>query len=90
MPSPSTRATAVVLTIAAFLQATSSCARPFVEPARNGGVAVRSARIGWYTKKVVTKRAPETLLAEDGTICRVSPDRFEATASGSAVLCNWQ
>ena len=49
-----------------------------------------SARIGWYTKKVMTKREPETLLAEDGTICRVSPDRFRATKSGSAVLCNWQ
>ena len=68
----------------------AGCARPVVEPKPGGGVTVTSARIGWYTKKVMTKREPETLLAEDGTICRVSPDRFRATKSGSAVLCNWQ
>jgi hypothetical protein len=72
-----------------LLLTSATCARPFVEP-NPGGVTVKSARLGWYTKKVITKREPETLLAEDGTICRVSPDRFRATKSGSAVLCNWQ
>ena len=72
-----------------LLLAGSACAGRYVEP-NAGGVTVKSARIGWYTKKVVTKQEPETLLAEDGTICRVSPDRFRATKSGSAVLCNWQ
>ena len=74
----------------ALLLISAACARPFVEPKPGGGVTVKSARLGWYTKKVITKREPETLLAEDGTICRVSPDRFRATKSGSAVLCNWQ
>ena len=55
-----------------------------------GGVVVESARLGWGTKEVVQKRAPEALLARDGTICRVSPDRFRETAVGELVRCNWQ
>ena len=51
---------------------------------------LKGQRLGWYTKKVVAKRAPETLLAEDGTICRVAPDRFAATRTDTAVHCNWQ
>ncbi len=42
------------------------------------------------TKQVVTKRAPETLLAEDGSACRVSPDRFAGTAVGDLVRCAWR
>jgi hypothetical protein len=47
-------------------------------------------RLGWYTKKVVAKTPPETLNAGDGTICRVSPDRFRDTALEALVHCNWQ
>jgi hypothetical protein len=55
-----------------------------------GGVVASSRQIGWYRKKVITRQEPETLLAEDGTICRVSPDRFAATKIGAVVYCNWQ
>lgn len=55
-----------------------------------GGVIASSRETGWYRKKVVTKQEPETLLAEDGTICRVSPDRYKATRIGTVVYCNWQ
>lgn len=58
--------------------------------ARPGGVVVNSANTGWATKKVVTKKPPEALMALDGTICRVSPDRFKDTAVGALVPCNWQ
>lgn len=56
----------------------------------SGGVVLESASTGWRTKEVVSKRAPETLVARDGTICRVSPDRFRDTATGAMVHCNWQ
>jgi hypothetical protein len=82
--------TAAVLALCAGTGAAASCAGRFVEPGPTGGAIVKSARLGWYTKKVVAKRAPETLLAEDGTICRVAPDRFGSTAAGAAVYCNWQ
>jgi hypothetical protein len=81
--------TATTFALCAFATTAAACAGRYVEPSP-AGVMVKSARIGWYTKKVVTKQPPETLLAEDGTICRVSPDRFAATKSGAAVYCNWQ
>jgi hypothetical protein len=86
----SVRWVASTLAVGTLLASAASCARPFVEPGQRGGVTVKSARLGWYTKKVVAKRAPETLLADDGTICRVAPDRFRATDTGAAVYCNWQ
>jgi hypothetical protein len=83
--SLSARAVAAAIGLAA-----TSCVRPIIEPGPTGGAVVKSARLGLYTKKVVAKRAPETLVAEDGTICRVAPDRFSATEAGTAVYCNWQ
>ena len=56
----------------------------------SGGVVVRTDATGWRTKNVVAKRPPEALLADDGTMCRVAPDRFRDTAEGTAVYCNWQ
>lgn len=41
-------------------------------------------------KEVATKREPETLLARDGSTCRVSPDRFADTAIGDVVRCTWR
>jgi hypothetical protein len=62
---------------------------PIIEPAPHGAV-VTSARIGMYTKAVMTKKEPNTLLADDGTICRVSADRFRDTAVHTLAYCNWQ
>jgi hypothetical protein len=69
----------------------SGCAGvpPIIEATPNGAI-VRSARIGVYTKAVLTKKEPDTLLADDGTICRVPPDRFRDTAVNTLVYCNWQ
>jgi len=46
--------------------------------------------IGWSTKRIVTKQPPETLVAEDGTVCRVSPDRYKDTDLKALVQCDWQ
>jgi hypothetical protein len=62
---------------------------PIIQPAPNGAV-ISNARIGLYTKAVLTKKEPDTLLADDGTICRVPPDRFRDTAAHTLVYCNWQ
>jgi hypothetical protein len=40
-------------------------------------------------KLVVGKDAPVTLVAEDGTLCITSRDRFEQTRIGSEVWCVW-
>jgi hypothetical protein len=72
-----------------ILAATACAHPPRVLP--GGGVGYQSnPELGWHTKAIVSKREPETLFANDGTICRVSPDRFRDTAVGAVVRCNWQ
>ena len=78
-----------ILALAALLTATTGCFPRHVEP-RPGGIVMRSDRTGWYIKKVVAKDPPESLLADDGTICRVEPTRFRSTTVGTAMRCNWQ
>jgi hypothetical protein len=69
----------------------SGCgARPPVIEATPNGAVVRGARTGLYTKAVMTKKEPDTLFADDGTICRVPTDRFRDTAIHALVYCNWQ
>ena len=40
-------------------------------------------------KMVIGKEAPLNLIAEDGTRCETSKDRFERTRIGSKVWCLW-
>lgn len=40
-------------------------------------------------KLVIGKEAPLDLVAEDGTRCQTSKDRFERTKIGSKVWCLW-
>jgi hypothetical protein len=74
---------------AALLLSGCSGRPPVIEPTPNGAV-VKSARTGLYTKAVLTKKDPDTFLADDGTICRVPADRFRDTAVHTLVYCNWQ
>jgi hypothetical protein len=41
------------------------------------------------TLEVITKRAPDALIAPDGSACRVSPDVYASTRVGSLVRCRW-
>ena len=67
----------------------ASCGGRGLEP-RPGGIVVTSGRVGYYLKKVVGKQAPETLVAEDGTTCRVAANVFRSTVTGTSVRCNWE
>ena len=69
--------------------AVTACARSYIDPAPNG-VVLSSGRLGVYTKEVMTKKDPDTLVANDATICRVSPDLYRSTKLHSMVQCNWQ
>jgi hypothetical protein len=62
---------------------------PVIEPAPHGAV-IRAAKTGLYSKNVMTKKEPDTLIADDGTICRVPAERYRDTALHSLVYCNWQ
>jgi hypothetical protein len=41
------------------------------------------------TREVLTKRAPDMLVARDGSSCRVTPTVYETTAVGSQLRCPW-
>ena len=41
------------------------------------------------TREVLTKRAPDTLIARDGSSCRVGPAVYKATAAGAQFRCPW-
>jgi len=41
------------------------------------------------TREVLTKHAPDMLIARDGSSCRVGAAVFEATAIGSQFRCPW-
>jgi hypothetical protein len=41
------------------------------------------------TRKVMTKQAPDALIAPDGSTCRVAPDVFASTKTGSFFRCRW-
>jgi hypothetical protein len=67
----------------------AACRPRYIEPAPNGAV-ISNARLGLYTKVVIAKKDPDTLIADDATICRVPPDRFRSTGVNTLVYCNWQ
>src|SRR5688500_5365239 len=57
------------------------------------GVVVTSPNLperGLTRKRVVTKQEPNLLLAEDGTSCRVSKDRYREVEVSTDQLCGWQ
>ena len=63
---------------------------PHVEAGPDGGIVTSTRQTGLYRKEVMTKQHPETLIAKDATICRVSTERFGTTKVGDSVYCNWQ
>jgi hypothetical protein len=64
--------------------------KPRYVAAGHDGVVIRSSKIGLYTKEVIAKQAPDTLIAGDGTTCRVSPDVYKGSAEHGLVYCSWQ
>ncbi len=81
---------AALCALAAHLALTTACVHPRLEAGPDGAVVSTTAKTGWHRKKVMTKRAPEALLADDATLCRVSAERFKATKIGDMIYCNWQ
>lgn len=57
------------------------------------GVVVTSPSMpnsGLMRKRVIAKQEPDLLLAEDGTSCRVSAERYRDVEVGTDQLCGWQ
>jgi hypothetical protein len=72
----------IIVALALLVSGCASALGPAATPDEFG--ALTSA------KELVAKRAPETLIARDGSICRVSPDRFEDADVGQTLRCRWR
>ena len=67
-----------------------ACARPDYAEAGPGRVSLSAGpQPGYGIKRVVERQAPETLIADDGSICRTSPERFSGTHAGALIACVW-
>ena len=85
------RATPLLLVVALVVDA---CARQPVrvhtEPATGAMFVETGVLLGYAPKRVLAKSPPETLIAADGTVCRVAAERFRRTEPGRVAACAWQ
>jgi hypothetical protein len=44
---------------------------------------------GFAIKHVIDKQRPATLVADDGSVCRTSAERFTRTRVGKWIACDW-
>ncbi len=69
----------------------SSCARPdFAHHWPDSFLISGGPQPGFAIKPVVEKQKPILLLAEDGSVCRTSVQRFASTKVGKWIACTWQ
>jgi len=57
---------------------------------RTGTKEIGAGERGDHEKLVMAKDEPFTLMAGDGTSCRVSEKRFRRVRIGDKYICNWQ
>ena len=70
--------------------AVSGCARPdYAERWPASFELSAGPQPGYAIKKVVDKQEPALLLADDGSICRTSVERFTSSETGKWIACDW-
>ena len=68
----------------------SACARPDYAHSWPGEfILTGGSQPGYAIKRVVEKQGPATLIADDGSLCRTSPERFGDTKEGAWIACVW-
>jgi hypothetical protein len=68
----------------------AGCARPDYAEARPDLLLLTAGpQPGYAIKPVVEKQSPITLIADDGSVCRTSAQRFTGVAVGKWIACNW-
>ena len=68
----------------------SACARPDYAESRPERVLLSAGgQPGYAIKRVIDKDPPLTLVAEDGTLCRTSKERYVTTKEGAWIACLW-
>lgn len=67
-----------------------SCARPDYADAWPDHVTLSAGpQPGYAIKRIIEKQTPATLVGDDGSFCRTSPQRFASTSPGSWIACDW-
>ena len=67
-----------------------SCARPDYAQGWPNRLALSAGpQLGYAIKQVIEKQGPVTLIADDGSVCRTSRERFAATKEGKWTACIW-
>ena len=70
--------------------AIASCARPdYAERWPSSFQLSAGPQPGYAIKPVVDKQKPAVLVADDGSICRTSFERFTSTKVGKWIACDW-
>lgn len=68
----------------------AACARPDYAEARPDFLLIAAgAQPGYGIKPVVRKENPITLVADDGSVCRTSAERFADITVGKWIACAW-
>jgi hypothetical protein len=68
----------------------SSCARPdYAERWPDHFTASAGPQPGYAIKRVIDKQEPAVLVADDGSVCRTSAERFTRTSVGRWIACVW-
>jgi hypothetical protein len=66
------------------------CARPdYAERWPSSFQLSAGPQPGFAIKPVVDKEKPAVLVAEDGSVCRTSVERFTRTKVGKWIACDW-
>lgn len=68
----------------------SACARPDYGERRPDWLLLAAGpQPGYAIKRVVQKDVPLTLVADDGSVCRTSRERFRRAKEGAWIACSW-
>ena len=68
----------------------SACVRPNYGESRAGHLFVTAGpQPGYAIKQVVGKERSLTLVADDGSVCRTTQDRYSSTREGAWIACLW-
>jgi hypothetical protein len=77
-----------VYILTAFL--ISACVRPDYAESRPEWLLLSAGpQPGYAIKRVIDKDPPETLVGDDGSICRTSRERFARTRDNAWLACVW-
>ncbi|HEX6435359.1 MAG TPA: hypothetical protein VFZ87_14015 [Gemmatimonadales bacterium] len=75
---------------ALLLSMSSGCVRPdYAESWPDGLFLSAGPQPGYGIKRLIEKQHPATLMADDGSVCRTSRERFDRAKEGRWIACVW-